>query len=398
MKTVGIVTEYNPFHLGHLHQINETRAAFENDAAIVCVMSGNFVQRGDAAIFNKHARACAAVESGADLVLELPAPWALGSAERFAEGAVSILDSLGLVSHISFGSESGDTALLEELALALISPALGEEMKPFLAEGLPFAEARQRALEEKLGEKAAELRKPNNLLAAEYIKALYNRRSAIKPHAIKRVGAGHDEHGGGEIMSASEIRLKWASSEDMRNAVPKAAFDIYENEMRQGRGPVRLENLECAILSRLRMMPQEYFETLPDASEGLGNRLFAAVRSQASLDGVIAEAKTKRYAMSRIRRLVMCAALGIGGDVSAEEPPYIRVLAANEKGRAVLKEAAERASKPIITKPAAVKKLDSFAQKVFEIENGAANLYCLAYGELEERRPSGEWRATPYMK
>ncbi|MBR5261465.1 MAG: nucleotidyltransferase family protein, partial [Oscillospiraceae bacterium] len=122
MKTVGIVTEYNPFHLGHLHQINATRASLGDDAAVVCVMSGNFVQRGDAAIFNKHARACAAVDSGADLVLELPAPWALASAERFAEGAAAILDSLGVVSHISFGSESGDTAVLEELAQELISP------------------------------------------------------------------------------------------------------------------------------------------------------------------------------------------------------------------------------------------------------------------------------------
>ncbi|MBR4953550.1 MAG: nucleotidyltransferase family protein, partial [Oscillospiraceae bacterium] len=201
-----------------------------------------------------------------------------------------------------------------------------------------------------------------------------------------------------EIMSASEIRLKWASSEDMRNAVPAAAFEVYENEIKQGRGPVRIEVIESAILSRLRMMPQEYFETLPDANEGLGNRLFAAVRSQASLNGIIAETKTKRYAMSRIRRLIMCAALGVSADIYEQEPPYIRVLAANERGRAVLKSAAERAEKPIITKPAAVKKLDSFAQRIFEIEDGAANLYCLGYGAMEERRPSGEWRTTPYMK
>jgi len=398
MKTVGIVTEYNPFHLGHLHQINQTRSTLGDETAVVCVMSGDFVQRGDVAIFNKHARACAAVECGADLVLELPTPWAIGSAERFAEGAVAVLDSMGVVSHISFGSESGDTQVLEILAQALISPTLGEDMKPYLSEGMPFAEARQRALEAKLGDIAQELRKPNNLLAAEYIKALYNRHSAIKPIAIKRIGAGHDEHSGGEIMSASEIRLKWASSEDMRLAVPKEAFSVYENEMRQGRGPVRIEILESAILSRLRMMPQEYFEKLPDAGEGLGNRLYAAVRSQASLDGVYAETKTKRYAMSRIRRLVMSAALGIDAETAAQEVPYIRVLAANERGRAVLKEAAERASKPIITKPAAVKKLDSLAQKIFAIEDGAANLYCLGYSAIEERRPSSEWRATPYMK
>ena len=397
MSVIGIVGEYNPFHYGHKHHIAETKRLLGEDCPVVCAMSGDFIQRGEAAVYSKFARAEAAVRSGADLVLELPPAWALSSAEGFARGAVGLLGSIGVVTHLSFGSECGEVEPLETLAEILLDPLIGADIRRELEaqEGIPFASARQRAVAKRVGELSGQLETPNNILAVEYIKAIYEQGLSIKPVTVQRFGSGHDEISESGHKSAAEIRRALANGADIAASVPDSAYEVYRREDKLGRGPVLMENLESAMISRLRMLPDEAFAALPDAGEGLNNRLARAAREESGLDAVIAAAKSKRYALSRIRRMVMCAVLGISADMSLETPPYARVLAANAKGCALLREMDGKARIPVITKPAEIKELGAECRAVFELSSRAHDLYVLGYGAKEERRGGSDWRTSP---
>ena len=196
MNVIGIVCEYNPFHSGHLYMINESRRRLGEDSVTVCVMSGDFVQRGEAALYSKFARAEAACRCGADLVLELPLPWSVSSAEGFAEGAVSVLAAAGCT-HLSFGSECGELEPLAALAREILNPATAGKIKDCLSAdaSLSYAMARQRVLSEALGETGELLSGPNNILAVEYLKAIYKHAYPIIPMTVKRIGSGHDKAG-----------------------------------------------------------------------------------------------------------------------------------------------------------------------------------------------------------
>ncbi len=397
MSVIGIVGEYNPFHYGHKHHIAETKRLLGEDCPVVCAMSGDFIQRGEAAVYSKFARAEAAVRSGVDLVLELPPAWALSSAEGFARGAVGLLGSIGVVTHLSFGSECGEVEPLETLAEILLDPLIGADIRRELEaqEGIPFAAARQRAVAKRAGELSGQLETPNNILAVEYIKAVYEQGLSIKPVTVQRFGSGHDKISESGHKSAAEIRRALANGADISASVPGSAYEIYRREDKLGRGPVLMENLESAMISRLRMLPDSAFAALPDAGEGLNNRLARAAREESGLDAVIAAAKSKRYALSRIRRMVMCAVLGISADMSRETPPYARVLAANARGCALLREMDGKARIPVITKPAAVKELGAECREVFDRSSSAHDLYVLGYSAKEERRGGADWRTSP---
>lgn len=398
MSVIGIVGEYNPFHYGHKHHIAETKRLLGEDCPVVCAMSGDFIQRGEAAVYSKFARAEAAVRSGVDLVLELPVAWALSSAEGFARGAVGILGSTGVVTHLSFGSECGETEPLETLAEILIDPLIGADIRSELEaqEGIPFALARQRAVAKRVGELSNQLETPNNILAVEYIKAIYEQGLSIKPVTIQRFGSGHDEISeNGRNKSAAEIRMALANGADIAASVPESAYEVYRREDKLGRGPVLMANLESAMISRLRMLPESAFAALPDAGEGLSNRFAKAAREESGLDAVIAASKSKRYALSRIRRMAMCAVLGISAGMSREIPPYARVLAANARGCALLREMDGKSRIPVITKPAAVKELDPECRAVFDLCSSAHDLYVLGYAAKEERRGGADWRTSP---
>ena len=395
MNISSIISEYNPFHMGHKHHIDQTRAALGADCGIVCVMSGNFVQRGEPAAFTKNARAQCAIHGGADLVLELPVPWALSSAEGFARGAVGVLGATGVVTHLSFGSESGDIAPLDAAAQVLLRPEMDAIIKQLLPEGMPYAAARQKAAERLAGRQLPQLRTPNDILGIEYIKALYEQRLPITPITVKRIGAGHDCAGGGDFPSASELRRRLLRGESISSNMPAAAAEILEREVYQGRGPVMGEALDTAIISRLRMLPGEAFDSLPDAGEGLGARLHRCASTEVSVDAVIAAAATKRYALSRLRRMLMCAALGIKAGDANGLPPYIRVLAANTKGCTILKSMRERASLPIITKPAEINSLGEEARACFALERQATDLFVLGFSAREERKGDRDYRMSP---
>lgn len=397
MSVIGIVGEYNPFHYGHKHHIAETKRLLGEDCPVVCAMSGDFIQRGEAAVYSKFARAEATVRSGVDLVLELPPAWALSSAEGFARGAVGLLGSIGVVTHLSFGSECGEVEPLETLAEILLDPLIGADIRRELEaqEGIPFAAARQRAVAKRAGELSGQLETPNNILAVEYIKAVYEQGLSIKPVTVQRFGSGHDKISESGHKSAAEIRRALANGADISASVPGSAYEIYRREDKLGRGPVLMENLESAMISRLRMLPDSAFAALPDAGEGLNNRLARAAREESGFDAVIAAAKSKRYALSRIRRMVMCAVLGISADMSRETPPYARVLAANARGCALLREMDGKARIPVITKPAAVRELGAECREVFDRSSSAHDLYVLGYSAKEERRGGADWRTSP---
>ena len=392
MKTVGIISEYNPFHLGHLGHIEKTMGLIGGECAIVSVMSGNFVERGDFSVFNKHARAEAAVRCGVDLVLELPSQYALSSAEGFARAGVHILDSLGVCEYISFGSESGDVAPLKAVADTLVTPEANALMKKCLERGLSYASARQKAADAILGAGSQVLSEPNNLLGIEYLIALSENGSSMRPLTVKRTGGAHDGESG---YSASALRKMLLCGEEPWEFMPDQAAAVYKKEISEGRGPVSMKQCESAIMSRLRAF--DNYAKLLGASEGLGNRFMKCAFTEPTLDGVLEKAKTKRYAMSRLRRMMVCACLNISETDAKKTPPYIRVLAMNGTGMRVLKDAQTKAKLPIITKPASVQRLDGRCAEVFNNESAATDFYVLAYPDENERRGGGEWRKSPLV-
>ena len=331
METIGIICEYNPFHLGHRKQFDIIRRCKGPDTAIVCLMSGDFVQRGHPAILDKSLRAKAAVSCGADLVLELPVTAALSSAEGFAARGVQILSPF--CDGLCFGAESDDPAALTEIAQALLKDDFPPLLRAELQKGLSFPAARQAALE-KMGLPGELVTQPNNILAVEYCKAILAQNSAMAPFPILRQGSYHDAAPDPENPSATAVRALMNGSHDWKSCVPGPARGIFEDAVLH-----TLSAGERAILARLRTMEDAEFEALPYGSEGLWRKLMHAARRERTLEDILTAVKSKRYTRSRLDRMVMCAFLGLTeADLSAPAP-YTRVLALNDRGREILKTA-----------------------------------------------------------
>ena len=396
MSIIGITSEYNPFHLGHGSHIEKVREKFGAESTVVCVMSGDFVQRGEAASFSKFARAEAACRCGADLVVELPVPWALSSAEGFARGAVGLMKQLE-VDIISFGSECGRTDELEEIATELSAPEFNALVRAMLSSAptMSYAAARQAALEKTLGEKSALIAKPNDLLGVEYLKAIRMLNADISPFAVKRVGSGHDERGEG-YKSSSELRELMTGGTSLEGLIPQGAYEVYARERSLGR-VIDADRFDAAVMSRLRTLSRDGFNALPDAADGVGDRLYKAAMTEPTVGAVIEAASTKRYAVSRIRRMTMCAALGITEGMSGGIPAYARVLAANKKGCTLLRDINSTCDTAIITKPAQVRNLGNAANELFSAGARAHDLYAIAYREKTERSGGGDWKTSPFI-
>lgn len=376
MNICGIVCEYNPFHNGHLYQLNEARRCGAD--GIVCVMSGNFVQRGDFAIMHKSARAEAAVLNGADVVIELPLPWAIASAERFSFGAVSILNSLGAVTHLSFGTESDDTSMLLQAAKILISDEFNSAVMSEYSGGISYASARELALARFDENLASLITTPNNILAVEYLKAILRLGSNISPIAITRKGAAHDEHSVSYgITSASFIRDNIENDGDFSPFLPESSLDIYIREKKNGNAPVLMKSADRAIMSSLKRFTAEEFAKYGDVSEGLEYRLCDAVAKSTSLEEAISLAKTKRYAHSRIRRIFLNAFLGVEATAVCEPVPYARVLAFSDRGRDIIKGAKKLTKIPIITRPSSIKSESEKAYNLLALERRVDDIYSL---------------------
>lgn len=400
MKICGIVAEFNPFHNGHAHLLRETRNLLGEDTGIVCCMSGNFVQRGQCALIPKHQRAKAALQSGADLVLELPAPYALRSAEGFASSAISILAALGQVTDLSFGAEDADTDALMELSGLLLEHKTVQDTLMHLRTGISYAAARERALYQQVQERAELLRKPNNILAIEYCKALQAQKLNITPHAIPRAGVDHDAtEAAASFASASLLRQKIADGDAVSPApyMPASSLQILQEAQESGMLLSDTAALDAAALPHLLRLSMEDLSALPDATEGLEHRLYSAIRQSRSLLGMAEAAQTKRYPLSRVRRMLLCAYLGITAEESAAAPTYIRVLGFTLRGQEILRKAAKTATLPIITKPAHARDLGGAVGEAFAREVLRTDLYHLALSAHEHIPLGNDWRANPVM-
>lgn len=335
MEITGIICEYNPFHLGHRKQFSIIREK-NPDCAIVCLMSGNYVQRGMPAIFDKEIRARIAIESGADLVLELPVTAALSSAEGFAAEGVRILG--GFCDNLSFGAESADLESILQTAEALLSHDFSGLLKKHLSEGISFPAARQKALEE-MGCKSAFVQTPNNILAVEYTKAILSQKSPMKPQPIFRQGDFHSSVPDRENPSATSVRFLLEKGLKCNDFVPETAAIHYSTAVIH-----TLSSAEKAILYRLRTMSDDDFEQLPYGSEGLWRKLMKNSRQYAALEEIILHTKSKRYTRTRLDRMIMCAFLALTQDDLKSNAPYTRVLAFNNTGREILHKARQNST------------------------------------------------------
>lgn len=367
MKISAVISEFNPMHEGHVHLINCARG---NGAThIVSFMSGNFVQRGDCAIYPKWDRAAQAIMNGVDLVIEIPDSKALSSASNYANAGVYIAQKCGCIDELFFGSECGDIEKLKKIAEIISSENFSKLFEEEYAKGVSYPSARMKAFE-KAGERelAIILENPNDILAVEYIKSLIKNQSKITPVCFQRIGADHDSlTETSPILSAAMIREKIFNGE----IDPK--FSVHS-----------LKNVERAILYKLREMTVDDLKNLPDVDEGLENRFKECIKKYNSVSDIIEGVKTKRYTYSRLRRIVLCALLSIKrGDVYSPVS-FLKVLAFNERGREILKIMKDTASLPIIQKHSDIYKTGN--EKVirdYEKEAVNSDIYALMSEDVE---------------
>lgn len=385
MPVAGVVAEFDPFHLGHQFLIREARRRLGPDTAVVVAMSGSFTQRGGAAICSPTARAEMALRGGADLVLELPLPFATASAETFARGGVETLLATGVVDTLCFGSETGAVLPLRRMAQVLEGAEFPQTLRTFAAQGLSFAAARQKALEQVLGTPLPQ--GANDLLATEYLRFWPAERAAL---AVQRRDGGH---GGGQ--SASRVRQlllagDWSGAAQL---LPPASLEILRREQQRGRCPGSLFWAERAVLYRLRTMTEGEFRAIADCTEGLEHRLVRAAAQAADLEEFYALAKSKRYAHARIRRIALRAFLGI--TALPEKVPYLRVLGADARGLELLRDMKTRSTLPVVTKPAHGRNLEGEAGVLFVQGRRADDLWGLC---LERPIPGGwSWSEGPVL-
>ena len=346
--------------------------AKEGNNTLVCAISGNLVQRGDLAVISKQKRAQFALLCGADMVVEVPVLWSMSTAQNFAVGGVSQLISAGC-DEIVFGSESGDIEALKNIVDALNTEEFEKNLEAELSSGITFAAARQKAIE-KMGIDAEVLENPNDNLGLEYINAARMLKSDIKFRCIKREGQPHDSlNSSGDFVSASLIR-KYITEGKIgfcERFMPTELRGLLNEDI-----TADITRIERTILGILRQKSLEQLKTLPDISEGIENKLFFSIKKATCLDELCNMVKTKRYTMARVRRLVLSAALGFVGEFFMKSPPYTRVLGFNKNGAMLFKD--EPVLSPLITKVSEIKELGSSAQKVFDAESVATDLWALA--------------------
>ena len=381
MKTVAIIAEYNPFHNGHEYQISKIREHFGADTAVVAIMSGNFTQRGELAFMEKWERAKAASMSGVNLVLELPFPYSMSSAEFFARAGVHIIKSLGCIDAISFGSECGDINELCEAALGMLKSEYKEELARLIAENdkLGYAKLCDTAYKN-IYKKNPPASTSNNILALEYIKACYELVLDVELHTVARSGAGYNEEEftNSGYQSATAIRKEFlANPISAKNFVPKATFNILSEEINSNRAPAIEEKLEIAILSKFRLNSPQAKCDIHDADGGLYNRLARLSHEVNSLSAIKELAATKKYTDARIRRAIWFSYFGVTSSDVRVLPEYTQILAMDKVGQAILKKARKTATISVLNKPSATPdSITAIRQK--EISDNADAVYQLA--------------------
>lgn len=381
MKVAAVIAEYNPFHNGHLYLLQKIRQELGEDTAIIAIMSGNFVQRGDAAFIDKWARAEAAVKCGVNLVLELPFPYSSSSAEFFARAGVYIAERIGVVDALCFGSESGEIDTISNMARNLDSHEFKSKLREICdseeAKNIGHAILRERAYSEIFG-RCDEMSSPNNILGIEYIRALNRFKSAINPITFTRCGASYnsDKIGVGNLQSATAVRdLMKKDFNSARKYVPKNAFSTFSTQQEYNSLPCELNRLSTAIITHLRLSSGSVPD-IHDAAGGLYTRLRNKSFEASDLNTLIELVKTKKYTTSRICRVILYSLLGVTSSDVERLPEFTQILALDTVGQAVLREIKKNSDFAIITKPSAIpdcevikaqKALSDKADSIFEL-------------------------------
>lgn len=394
-KVLGIVAEYNPFHNGHFYHMQESKKITEADSCI-CVISGNFTQRGEPSIVNKWAKTYMALCCGADLVIELPTIYSISSAENFASGAIKIFDSLKIVTDISFGAECNDLATLNTIANVFYSePAnyktiLNHELK----RGLSYPMARENAVLMYLNDikrYANVLSNSNNILAIEYLKALKQQKSMIQPNIVPRKNVYYnDQKIVDDFASATAIRKLMLNREyaEVRKVVPRSTYQIIGEEYKKNHIILGIKKYEKEIIYALRVMPIEEIQNLPDVNEGLEFAIKKAASETNDIEELIEKVKSKRYTQTRIQRILLYVLLGITKkdmEDSKKMVPYVRVLGFNSRGKILISEIMNQnpklnmitsVGKYVNKKMPKNKKLT----RMLDLDINATNIYTLGYG------------------
>ncbi|MEE1351204.1 MAG: nucleotidyltransferase [Clostridia bacterium] len=377
---VGVVAEFNPFHNGHKYLLNEAKKC--TNESIVAIMSGAFVQRGGIAVTDKYTRARAAILNGADLVLELPVIFSHNTAQKFASGAIYTLHATGIINTLAFGSESGQTDSLNTAADILINEPkeVSEKIKSLMADGISYPSAREKAFRGYIN--TSVLSTPNDILAIEYLRSSKEIGANFKPIAIKRIGADHDSETVREsTASASEIRRRLFVGADTKSFMPGYEFSVYNPEL-----------LDNAVLSNLRLISPAQLSAINEVGEGLENKFIKSAKETSSVADLCMAVKSKRYTLSRIRRIAYSALLGITKEIASLQPSYIRVLAMNDNGKSLLKEMKETATLPIIVKPA-----DYKGDTIFNINQRAEDIFALCATDKTKRLGGTDIKTTPFI-
>ncbi len=341
MTAVGIICEYNPFHNGHKYQIEQAKK-LSGCESCVCVMSGSFVQRGEVAVYDKWSRAKAALENGADIVIELPAWYVLQSADVFAKGGIEILSKSNLVNAISFGSESADAEALVRCAEILSSEnsALKEHIEQIMQNGASYPASLQSAMDNLYPEVSSYLKNPNDMLGIAYISAMLKSNANLKIYPVARHKAEHHStETDGIYASSTAIRKAMATGEDASSLVPyELSGDTY-----------RMSNLENFILGFYRTCNSDNLKNLPLIEDGFENKLISSAKQATNLDEFYQSMVSRRYTLSRVKRTVLAGLVGMEKDKTCD---YVRILGMTDKGAALLKENKEKTSIPFVVKTA----------------------------------------------
>ena len=390
-KVLGIIAEYNPFHNGHLYHLENSKKLTGCDYTIA-VISGNFTQRGSTSLIDKWEKTKAALLNGVDLVIELPVLYSISSAENFADGAVKILNSLGIVDYLSFGAEHSNISDLNKIADILCNEP--EEYKRLLLNelktGISFPKARENALIKYLDNDSYLniLSSPNNILGIEYLKALRRYNSNIKPISISRTQVGYNSNQiSNNIASATAIRnlVKNEDFDIIKSSVPESTYSVLMYNVKSGRFVTDFNTFGKEILYILRRMSIEEIANLPDISEGLEFAIKNAVNSCNSLSELLDSVKSKRYTATRIQRIFLYALLGISKfdmEISRNTLPYIRILGFNDNGKKLVSEISKM--NPNISIITSVKKfvvcnIDDNLKLMLSKDVFATNVYCSGF-------------------
>lgn len=388
-KILGVISEYNPMHNGHLYHLKESIKVVQPDFS-VCVMSGNFMERGDTAIISKWARAKVALESGFDMVIELPTIYSISSAENFASGAIKILNMLGTDVTLSFGSECGDVEVLNDFAKILLAepPEYVTMLHHELAKGLPFPKARENALLLYLNDirkSAHVLSEPNNILGIEYLKQMQKIKSSMKALSIKRIGSGYNSlDTSSKFASATAIRELLVNQKTVKKFMPTNSYEILKEECALGNFVLGINEFEKEILYKIRSMSVQEIAKVPDVSEGLENKIKDAADKCNKLDDLIFMIKSKRYTLTRIHRILLYILLDINENdyaTSKKVTPYIRVLGVSNVGKNLLSELSMDKKNNVITsvKDFLETSNNKSLKHMLEKDIYASNIYTLAY-------------------